>query len=295
MNGPLECVVQQRAQVGECPRWHPVERALYWVDIYAPALYRFDPSTGGVHTWTMPERIGCFAFRQGGGLIAGMQSGIAFVALGESSDAVRVQRVFEFEPDNPDSRFNDGRCDPQGRFWAGTMVESLDRRVGVLYRFDPDQRCHRMVDALICPNGLGFSPDGRTLYHSDSRQDYVFAWDFDGATGAICNQRVFLQMDVQEGRPDGAAVDAEGYYWICHVGGWRVARYSPEGRIDRIIGVPVQRPTMCAFGGADLDVLYVTSATHPLSATMLAKQPLAGSLFAVRVGVRGQAEPFFAG
>ena len=292
MSDRVECVVRQRDAVGECPRWHPTERALYWVDIYAPALYRFDPATGKIKRWAMPERIGCFAFRKGGGIIAGMQSGIAFVDLGET---VSVRRVFDFEPNNPESRFNDGRCDPQGRFWAGTMVESLDQRVGVLYRFDPDGRCHRMVDALICPNGLGFSPDGRTLYHSDSRQDYVFAWDFDGATGGIRHQRVFLQMDVQEGRPDGAAVDAEGGYWICHVGGWRVARYTPEGMIDRIIGVPVQRPTMCAFGGDNLDVLYVTSATHPLSETMLAKQPLAGGVFAIHVGVRGQSEPFFAG
>ncbi len=240
----------------------------------------------------MPERIGCFAFRRSGGLIAGMQHGIAFVELG---DPVRIERVFEFEPHNPESRFNDGRCDPQGRFWAGTLHESLDRRSGVLYRFDPDGRCHRMVDGLICANGLAFSPDGRTLYHSDSRQDYVFAWDFDPSTGAIARQRVFLAFDMTEGRPDGAAVDADGYYWICHVGAWRVARYAPDGTVDRVIGVPVQRPTMCAFGGAALDTLYVTSARFPLSEAALAKQPLAGSLFAIDVGVRGQPEPFFAG
>ncbi|HWI38192.1 MAG TPA: SMP-30/gluconolactonase/LRE family protein, partial [Burkholderiales bacterium] len=266
--------------MGECPRWHPTERALYWVDIYEPSLNRFDPKTGENRRWAMPERIGCFAFRKAGGIIAGMQSGIAFVDL---DGGVKVRRLFDLEPDNPNSRFNDGRCDPAGRFWAGSIVESLDRRVGVLYRYDPDGTCHRMVDNLICPNGLAFSPDGRTLYHSDSRQDYVFAWDFDAKTGGIRNQRIFLAMDMTEGRPDGAAVDAEGYYWIAHVNGWRVARYSADGKIDRTIGLPVQRPTMCAFGGDNLDVLYVTSATYPLSETALAKQPLAGSLFSIDV------------
>jgi L-arabinonolactonase len=292
MSEKVQCVLRHPALVGECPRWHPVEQRLYWVDIYEPSLNRFDPATGKNERWMMPERIGCFAFRNGGGIIAGMQSGIAFFELKEP---VVPQRVFEFEPDNPDSRFNDGRCDHAGRFWAGTMLESLDRRVGVLWRFDPDGRCQRMVDNLICPNGLAFSPDGRTMYHSDSRQDYVFAWDLDAKTGDISNQRVFLAMDMTEGRPDGAAVDAEGYYWICHVNGWRVARYSPGGEIDRVIGLPVQRPTMCAFGGKNLDVLYVTSATYPLSKAALRKQPLAGSLFAIDVGVRGQPEPFFAG
>jgi sugar lactone lactonase YvrE len=292
MSGEVECVLQRAALVGECPRWHPVEKALYWTDIYEPSLNRFDPKTRENRSWKMPERVGCFAFRKDGGLIAGMQSGIFFVELGAQ---VSVRRVFDFEPGNPDSRFNDGRCDPSGRFWAGTMVEALDKRVGVLWRFDPDGRCHRMVDNLICPNGLAFSPDGRTLYHSDSRQDYVFAWDLDAASGAIRNQRIYLAMDMTEGRPDGAAVDAEGCYWICHVGGWRVARYTPDGKIDRVIGLPVQRPTMCAFGGDNLDVLYVTSATYPLSEAMRAKQPLAGSLFAIRAGVKGQSEPFFAG
>lgn len=292
MSEAWKCVLRRPALVGECPRWHPTERRLYWVDIYEPSLNCFDPATGENRRWLMPERIGCFAFRKGGGLVAGMQSGIAYITLGES---VTVDRVFDFQPGNPDTRFNDGRCDPAGRFWAGTLEESLTQRVGTLYRFDADKRCHKMVENLICPNGLAFSPDGRTLYHSDSRQDYVFAWDLDKQSGDISNQRIFIAMDGREGRPDGAAIDSEGYYWICHVGAWHVARYAPSGQIDRVIGLPVQRPTMCAFGGKNLDVLYVTSATYPLSETALAKQPLAGSLFAIDVGVRGVPEPFFGG
>jgi len=287
------CVLPARALVGECPRWHPLEQRLYWVDIYEPSVNCFDPATGANRKWPMPERIGCFAFRREGGLIAGMQSGICLVDLNDDGSA-GVRRVFDFEPDNPATRFNDGRCDPAGRFWAGTVIETMDKRVGALFRYDPDGRCTRMVDGLICSNGLGFSPDGRTLYHSDSRQDYVWAWDID-AGGSLANQRVFLAIDIQEGRPDGAAVDAEGYYWLCHVGGWHIARYAPDGTIDRVIGLPVQRPTMCAFGGAQLQTLYITTATYPLPESALRKQPLAGGLFALDVGVSGLPEPFFGG
>jgi sugar lactone lactonase YvrE len=286
----LKCALQIAALIGECPRWHPAEQMLYWVDIMEPSVNRFDPDTGRNVTWKMPERIGCFGFRRDGGLIAGMQSGIFMVDL---EPRVVLTRVFDFEPNNPEVRFNDGRVDPGGRFWAGTNSESMDKRSNSLFRFDPNGDCTRMVDGLICSNGLAFSPDGKTMYHSDSRQDYVWAWDFNQRTGDISNQRVFLQIDIQEGRPDGAAVDSEGYYWLCHVGGWHVARYSPEGRIDRVIGVPAQRPTMCAFGGKDLKTLYVTTARTPLSAQALAKQPLAGSLFSMRVDVPGIPEPYF--
>ncbi|MFG1396278.1 SMP-30/gluconolactonase/LRE family protein [Roseixanthobacter pseudopolyaromaticivorans] len=286
----VTCVLKTRALIGECPRWHPAERKLYWVDIMEPSLNSFDPASGETRKWAMPERIGCFGFRREGGIIAGLQTGIFLIDLGEE---VSARRVFEWEADNLNTRFNDGRCDPAGRFWAGTVIESMDKRVGSLFRYDPDGTCTRMVDKLICSNGLAFSPDGRTMYHSDSRQDYVWAWDFDAATGAISNQRIFLAIDIQEGRPDGAAVDAHGYYWICHVGGWHLARYSPDGIIDRVIGLPAQRPTMCAFGGPDLKTLYVTTATYPLAASDLRKQPLAGSLFAIDVDVPGIPEPFF--
>ncbi|MEP9367348.1 SMP-30/gluconolactonase/LRE family protein [Xanthobacter sp. VNH20] len=286
----VTCVLNTRALIGECPRWHPAEQKLYWVDIMEPSLNSFDPASGKTRKWPMPERIGCFGFRRAGGIIAGLQTGIFLIDLDEE---VSARRVFEWEADNLNTRFNDGRCDPAGRFWAGTVIESMDKRVGALFRYDPDGTCTRMVDKLICSNGLAFSPDGRTMYHSDSRQDYVWAWDFDAATGAISNQRVFLAIDIQEGRPDGAAVDAQGYYWICHVGGWHLARYSPDGIIDRVIGLPAQRPTMCAFGGPDLKTLYVTTATYPLAASDLRKQPLAGSLFAIDVDVPGIPEPFF--
>jgi sugar lactone lactonase YvrE len=288
----VRCVLDSKALVGESPRWNPVDQALWWADIYEPSLNRFDPATGKGRKYAMPEHIGCFSFTRTGRIIAGMKSGIAFIDL---EPTVKIERVFDLNPNQTGYRFNDGRCDPGGRFWAGTILEGLERKVGALFRFDPSGRCEKLIGEMICPNGLAFTADGKTMYHSDSRLDYVWKWDVDQATGAISNQRVFLAIDIQEGRPDGAVCDAEGGYWICHVGAWRVARYTPDGRIDRVIGLPVQRPTACTFGGRNLDTLFVTTATRGLGATALAKQPLAGNLFAiVDVGVRGIAEPVFA-
>jgi sugar lactone lactonase YvrE len=254
----IRCVVEQTFLVAESPRWHEDEQALYWVDIYKPSIERLDPTTGARRTWPMPERIGCFSFCRDGRVIAGMQSGIAFVDLTD-----------------------------------GGVIETMDQRCNALYRYDADGTCRQVVDGLICANGLAFSPDGNILYHSDSRQDYVWAWDLDRNTGNIANRRVFVANDIMEGRPDGAAVDAEGYYWICCVGAWRVARFAPDGTIDRVVGVPVQRPTACTFGGPDLKTLYITSATFPLSDAALAKQPLAGSILAVDVDVAGLPESRF--
>ena len=285
----INCVVNEPFLVGESPRWHPEEQALYWVDIYRPSVERYLPNTGTRKSWPMPERIGCFSFCNDGRIIAGMQSGIAFVDLTTSE----VERVFDLEPENQETRFNDGRSDPQGNFWVGSMRESMDKQTNSLFCYQPDGTCRKIVDSLICPNGLAFSPDGNTLYHSDSRQDIVWAWDLDGVTGTISNRRVFIENEPTEGRPDGAAIDAEGYYWIACVGAWRVARYTPDGFVDRVIGVPAQRPTACTFGGNDLRTLYITTATFPLQATALVKQPFAGSVFAIDVNVPGLEEPFF--
>ncbi len=294
-----QCVLHIQAIIGESPRWSESDQALYWVDIHGKTVNRFDPVTKAFRTWLLHERIGCFSFTRSGlptgaragRIIAGMQSGIFIIDL----ETMQVERRFELAPADPTVRFNDGRCDAGGRFWAGTLREGGTERAGVLYRYDPDGRCTRMVDGLIIPNGLAFSPDHRTLYHSDSRQDYVFAWDFDVSTGGISNRRIFIQNDIQEGRPDGAVVDCEGGYWIANVGGWRVSRYTPDGRIDRVVGIPVQRPTACTLGGADFKTLFVTTASHPLADAVKFKQPLAGSVFAVPVEVPGLPEATFNG
>jgi len=277
--------------VGESPRWNEADQRLYWTDIYLPAIRAYEPRSGRVQTWPMPESIGCFGFRAGGGLVAGTRTGFAFIDLERS----RFERVGPQLLADPNLRMNDGRVDPGGRFWAGSMIETLDRPVGKLFRLDPDGRVHEVVADLICPNGMAYSPDGRTMYRSDSRQDKVWAADFDPARGTFANTRVFYRNDMLEGRPDGAAVDVHGYYWIAYIQGWRVMRIAPDGTVDRVIGVPAQRPTAVTFGGPNLDTLFVTTATYPLPDELKSKQPLAGALFAIDVGVRGQIEPRFKG
>ena len=288
----IKVIHQAPDLIGECPRWDEREQCLYWTDINGQAVRRYYSASGVVESFEMPEPVGCFCLREGGGLVAGTSTGFAFIDV----DNRRFERLTNPLPDDPAYRMNDGRADHGGRFWAGSLRAPLtDQPVGKLYRLDPDLSVHEMRDGLIGPNGMAFAPDGCTMYWSDSRRDKIWAADFDIDQGTISGERIFYENDLTEGRPDGAAVDAEGYYWIAYVQGWRVMRIAPDGVVDRVIGLPVQRPTMCAFGGADLGTLFVTSATYPLPDNFRHKQPLAGSLFAIEVGVKGIIEPRFAG
>jgi sugar lactone lactonase YvrE len=287
----LECVLDARAILGEGPVWCPVEAALYWVDIHRPALNRFDPATGAARSWTMPEAIGSFALRQAGGILVALHSGLDFFSPEDGA----LTRVCAPEPDKPFNRFNDGKCDRRGRFWVGTMHARTREPSGALYRFDPECRWERMLDGITVPNSLAFSPDGRVMYFADTPTRVIWRFDVDPDDGTIRNRRVLVTVPEGAGFPDGATVDAEGCLWSAHWDGWRVTRYAPDGRVDRVLELPVQRPTSCAFGGAALDVLYVTSASHRLTDAERARGPLAGGLFAARVGVRGLPEPRFAG
>jgi len=237
----------------------------------------------------LPEVVGSIAFRESGGLVAATKSGIHFLDAASGALEARVRP----EAHLPDNRFNDGRCDRAGRFWAGTMSDVKRDPVGSLYRLDPDLSCTRLKGGVIIPNGLAFSPDGRTMYFADTNRHTIWAYDYDPATGAATGERVFA--DTGSGRPDGSCVDAEGCLWNAEYGAWRLVRYTPDGEVDRVIEVPVANPTCCCFGGADLATLYVTTATQRLTAEDLAQQPLAGSLLALRPGVRGLHEPRFAG
>ncbi len=287
------CLVDAHARIGESPVWCARERVLYWIDIYGPALYRYDPATGENRAWPMPEPIGCIAVREGGGLIAGMRSGFAFIDL----ETGAVTPLHDPEADDPGTRLNDGRCDRRGRMWAGSMVEDRGRADGALWRYDPDGACHRMLGGLIISNGLAWSPDDSTMYHCCTRTRTVHAYDFDIEAGTVSNKRIFFTTDDTkgEGRPDGAAVDAEGCYWSARYDGWRLVRHDPDGIEMRIVEMPVAAVTMCAFGGDDLDLLYVTSASQRLTDADLKSQPQAGGLFALDVGVKGLPEPRFAG
>ena len=216
-------------------------------------LFAFDPATGANRVWPMPEEVGSFALREGGGLIAALRSGFALIDL----DSGHIERLIDPEADRPENRFNDGRCDRRGRFWAGTMNEPRDARSGALYRLDPDHRCQRMADDVMVANGLAFSPDDRVMYWSDSRALTIWAFDFDAASGTLANRRIFARLAPHQGGPDGAAVDAEGGYWSACYRGARVMRFRPDGTIERKIRLPVSRVTMCAFGGPDLRTVYL--------------------------------------
>jgi sugar lactone lactonase YvrE len=292
-----ELVLDARCATGESPVWVEAEQALYWVDIPARSLHRLDPSSGAHASWTGDEMLACIAPRAGrpGEWIAGMESGVFAIAPGE--DGTLASTLLAHAPHAaPGMRFNDGRCDRQGRFRAGTMLMDMaaGRDVGRVYRYLADVNAevalHLEFDALIVPNGLAFSPDGRTMYLSDSHPQVqaIWAFDYDTDNGTAHDRRLFVDMKPLPGRPDGAAVDAEGCYWICGNDAGLVHRFTPDGRLDRSLEVPVKKPAMCAFGGAALDTLYVTSIRPGGD---LADQPLAGGVFALTPGVKGLPEP----
>jgi L-arabinonolactonase len=287
----VELALDAGISVGECPVWDPVEKAIYFTDINGTTMNRFHPDSGAHSQWQMPEKLCCFAFREQGGLVAAFSSGFAFLDLNRGT----VDFIQKIEEDRPDTRLNDGRCDRQGRFWAGSMHEPRTALDGVLYRLGTDQNCTAMAGDVTVSNGLAFSPDGTTMYWSDSFNSKIFAFDFDTATGDISNRRLFFETTLQQGRPDGATVDAEGFYWsACYLGG-RVLRIAPDGTLDREILMPVKNITMVCFGGDDLDTLYITTGNEGLNPAELKETPLAGALFVTDPGVKGLLDPKFKG
>jgi sugar lactone lactonase YvrE len=285
----VEVAARGADRLGECPLWDEREQMLWWVDSRWPAVKRLDPASGAVMMLVLPVVVGSIAFRERGGLLAATKSGIHF--LDPASGALEARA--NPEAHLPENRFNDGRCDRQGRFWAGTMCDVRRDPTGSLYRFEADMTCIKLRNTIIIPNGLAFSPDGRTMYFADTNRHAIWAYDYDPASGAAVNERVFA--DTGSGRPDGSCVDAQGCLWNAEYGAWRLVRYTPAGKVDRVIEVPVANPTCCCFGGEDLATLYITTATQRLAPEDLARQPLAGSLLALRPGVQGLPEGRFAG
>lgn len=290
-----ELIVDARNGAGESPVWHPKEQALYWVDIPARQLHRWQAADGAHQVWQGDEMLACIA-RAGDGWVAGMQSGI-FQLRAKADGSLDSRLLAGVQHARAGMRFNDGRCDRQGRFWAGTMLLDMQQgaHVGALYRLDGEGRLHLQQDGMIVPNGLAFSPDGRRMYLSDSHPNvqkiWVFDYDIDSATPH--GKRLFVDMRGYPGRPDGAAIDQDGCYWICANDAGQIHRFTPDGRLDRSLDVPVKKPSMCAFGGANLDTLYVTS-IRP-AGTDLSDQPLAGGVFALTPGTKGLEEPAYRG
>lgn len=290
-----ELVADVRNGVGESPVWCPAERALYWTDIPGRRLWRLLPETRELRSWDVPEMVGCFALVRTGVLLAACESGIDRIELGIGA-TVSTTRLASIAHPLPAMRFNDGRCDREGRFWAGTMHTDLAaaHAVGTLHRFDRRGLSAPFVDRLVTPNGMAFSPDGRTMYLADSHPTVrrVWAYEYDIDDGVPHRRRLFVDMNAHPGRPDGAAIDVDGCYWVCGNDAGVVHRFTPLGRLDRSLAVPVKKPAMCAFGGAGLDTLYVTSIRPAVDDP---EQPHAGGVFALVPGVQGVPEPIYTG
>jgi sugar lactone lactonase YvrE len=284
-----------RDRVGESPVWDVASQCLYWVDIEGRHIRRLEWASSVQQSWDLPERVGCIALA-GGGLLAAMESGIFAVNLREPP-AVALTLIAPVTHRAPGMRFNDGRCDRQGRLWVGTMVldMALAAPLGGLYCLDGRGLTGPHVAGLITPNGLAFSPDGRTMYLSDSHPSVqkVWAFDFDPIAGRVSNRREFVDMAPLPGRPDGAAVDEQGHYWICGNDAGRVHRFAPDGHLIESVAVPVSKPAMCAFGGPDLRTLFVTS-IQPVPMPP-AEQLCSGAVFALECGVHGLSEPLYSG
>jgi sugar lactone lactonase YvrE len=291
----VQAIGTSRDAVGESPVWSVAEQALYWVDIEGRCIHRMEWATRVQQTWTVPERVGCIALSTRGTVIAAMETGIFEVEL-QAPPAVRVACLATIAHPLGGMRFNDGRCDAQGRFWVGTMVRdmSLASPAGGIYGLDATGLRGPVLQGFITPNGMAFSPDGRTGYLSDSHPSVQKIWShaFDAASGAWGPQTPWVDMQNLPGRPDGAAVDAEGCYWICGNDAGMVYRFSPAGTLLQSIPVPVSKPAMCAFGGPELRHLFVTS-IQPATPAPGFDAALDGAVFVFAPGVQGLAEPLF--
>lgn len=277
-----------KCKLGEGPLWHSDQGLLYWVDIENETFHTFSLDTGTQKSYSIGQPIGCLAFRKQGGLVMGLRDGLAFWDY-ENSE---IEIINNPEAARSRARFNDGKVDPGGRFWAGTLGEDDQSS---LYRLDPDRSIHIMETGIQISNGLGWSPDQKTMYYTDSPRRKIYNYDYDLISGAITNPRDFVIVPEKDGFPDGLAVDCEGFVWSAHWDGWRISRYDPEGKIERVVYLPVQRPTSCTFGGPDLEKLFITSAWTGLTKNELEEQPLAGDLFLLETEARGQKEYEFLG
>jgi sugar lactone lactonase YvrE len=288
-SGSFSCVLDVGASLGECPLWSAAEGVLYWIDINAPSLNRFDPASGANVAMPMPESIGCYALRERGGFVVALRSGI-WLCDGHG----RLERQVAAAPyDVAQFRFNDGRCDPQGRLLVGTMNERRDADSAALYRLDHDFALTRLFGNMTISNGLAWSPDGRTMYHSDTPARTIRAFDYDAATGTPARARTFVHFDAETERPDGGTVDSAGHYWSALYGAGNVAEAAPDGTLVAFHRLPAMCPTMGAFGGADLCTLYVTTARQKRDDAELARFPQSGGIFAMRLAVPGLPETRF--
>ncbi len=300
----IECILNCGNHLGEGPIWDVEEARLYWVDgtgrrVGKPDIWRLDPATGKVETWSLGRDIGAMALRRGGGAVLALSDGFYLFDF----ESEKLELIEKVEEEHERTRLNDGKCDRRGRFFAGGMDDKEELKICGLYRLDPDLSVHKVDDGIICSNGPCWSPDNKTFYFADTFQEEFWAYDYDIEQGTLANKRVFARTDEDLGVADGSTVDEEGCLWNAQVIGGELVRYDPNGDVERRIGMPVRNVTSLTFGGKDLDEIYVTSmsrvshpAVHDLFQIETTPQFAAGALFKVTgLGIRGLPEPRFAG
>ena len=285
----IEKIPGVKNKLGEGPVWDVAEKALYWIDGNAPAIYRLDPKTNAIKEWKTPKPIGSFAIREKGGAVCALQDGFYFFDFNTGEAKLIGDPVAK-----PGTNFNDGKTDGRGRFIAGTLDAKFAGPTGSVFSLDTSLKCSVLEPAIGCTNGPSFSPDWRTFYCSDSVSRTIAAYDYDLATGKVSNKRQFAATKGLGGVPDGATVDAEGHLWSAIAGGGKIVCYNPDGTIARTVEVPVPIITSVMFGGDNLDIMYATSIGEKI--LNMEPGPDGGSLFAIKgLGVKGKPEPRFAG
>ena len=282
-------LINSQNALGEGPLWSIEEQALYWVDIEGKTINRYSAETKQHEILPVNAKVSVIAFREQGGFVTAGSRGFSFWAIGNTS----IKPFIDPKPNLPNIRFNDGKVDRAGRFWAGTMTP--DGAFSSLYRMDPSLAISEMESGITISNGIAWSPDNKTMYYADSLRYTIYAYDFDLASGNISNRRDWIKFESSYGIPDGLTVDSEGYVWVAFYFGWKVVRFDPGGKVDTVIKLPVSAPTSCCFGGKDLTELYITSAKIDLSEDEEAGQPLAGDIFMVKTETNGLPEPKFTG
>lgn len=294
MADEIQCVVQGADILGEVPLWCDRTQKLWWIDARRPALQSYDPASGKHTAIRLPPEliVGSIAMREAGGFLLATNRGFYRY---DPAKAEAPLALLNPETDKPTHRLNDGKCDRRGRFWVGSMHDTVREPTGVLYRLDGNMRCHVKLEDFVLPNAICWSLDDKTMYFADTHRQTIWAFDFDIDDGVISNRRVFKDWTHQLGRPDGATIDAEGYMWNAMVATGKLVRLAPDGSVDREIQLPVTNPTCPAFGGKNLDQLYITSHSQRIPVEQMAREPYAGGLLLLDVGVKGVPEPRFAG